>query len=553
MNEINMSGNIYQLDVDKKNQILEVLQDIIKEREILALCVYGSRITGYARKDSDYDVIVALSNYKQKLRYKYIKKGLDLAALIVDSKSLMNDAEKASLGEFVAGRLLNTYEALKGGDFLEKVEIKLKSRVIFEILDEIALTYGDLSTDFIIPIKYILFEKLKKRASLYPPALYSYVMTYSGRLSEDNLNATLKGFLLTLKKMEMQEWISLDTEFLKIKEKYLKLRKTRKVPTKLLSIKRGIMSYLAHGYAGRVNLDVVGREVLSKITRSKEVHSIPEEIERPKNLWRIDDGLLIVESNNWIYQIISYLGLGQNIKISQRREEFHEILEVYTLKDEYKEIVIAVKKFKDPLSLKWAFLNFLTFFIKRFELLPLSRLKNEYKAIRRLREIGLNTPKVISMILDQKILVTEFIEGVNLGKIVKNILDEHHVEVSPISLYGETIGYAHKHGYSLGDVKPCNAIFSKGKIFLTDLEQSAENGDIAWDIAEFIYYSNKLTLNAIGARKITHAFLDGYLKEGDINTVKKAISLKYFLPFQVVVSPTVVQAIRDEVNKIITR
>ncbi|MCP8307056.1 MAG: nucleotidyltransferase domain-containing protein [archaeon] len=553
MNEINESGNICKLEENEKNLIFEALEDIAKDKEVVAICVYGSRITGYARKDSDYDVIVALSRYKQKLKYKYVKKGLNLSALIIDSKSLMKDAEEASLGEFIAGRLLNAYEALTGGEFIEEVERKLKSRVIFEILDEMALTYGDLSTEFIIPVKYLLFEKLKKRASLYPPVLYSYVKTYGGHLSEENLNATLKGFLAPLKEMEIQGWISLDDESFRIKEKYLKLRKTRKFLKKLSYTKRGIMSYVAHGYAGRVSLDVVRKEVLSKISRSKDLGHIPEEMEHPKNLWRIDEGLLIVESDDWLHKIIDYLGLSQNTKITQRRrEEFHETLKVYALKDGDEEIAIAVKRFKDPMSLKWAFLNLWAFFTKRFELSPLTRLKNEYRAIRRLREIGLNTPKVISMILNKKILITEFIDGVNLGKNVKEILDERCVDASPISMYGESMGFAHKHGYSLGDTKPNNAIFSEGKIFLTDLEQSAENGDIAWDIAEFVYYSNKLTLNTSGARKVTQAFLDGYLKVGDIDTVKEALSLKYLLPFQATLAPTVVKAIRDEMNKVIT-
>ncbi|MCP8318598.1 MAG: nucleotidyltransferase domain-containing protein [Candidatus Methylarchaceae archaeon HK01B] len=554
MNEINESENIYKLEENERNLIFEALEDIAKDKEVVAICVYGSRITGYARKDSDYDVIVALSGYKQKLRYKYVKKGLNLSALIVDSKSLMKDAEKASFGEFVAGRLLNAYDALTGGKFIEEVERKLKSRAIFEILDEMALTYGDLSTEFVIPVKYLLFEKLKKRASLYPPALYSYVKTYGGRLSEENLNTTLKGFFAPLKEMEMHGLILLDDESFRIKEKYLKLRKTRKVLKKLSYTKRGIMSYLAHGYAGRVSLDVVGKEMLSKISRSKDLGHIPEEMEHPKNLWRIDEGLLIVESDDWLHQIICHLGLSQNTKITQRRrEEFHETLKLYTLKDGDEEIIIAVKWFEDPMSLKWAFLNLWAFFTKRFELFSLTRLKNEYRAIRRLREIGLNTPKVISIILNKKILITEFIEGVNLDKIVKDILDKRCVNASPISMYGESIGFAHKNGYSLGDTKPNNAIFSEGKIFLTDLEQSTENGDTSWDIAEFIYYSNKFTLNTSGARKVTQAFLDGYLKVGDIDTIKEALSLKYLLPFQATLAPTVVKAIKDEMNKVITR
>ncbi len=551
MNEDKKYGEVRRLKEEERNLVIEAFKEMTKGKEILAACAYGSRIAGYAKEDSDYDVIVVLNNYKPKIRYNYIKKVIDLAALVVDGKSLTKDAEEASLGEFVAGRLLNVYEALMGREFIRNVEIKLKRRVAFEILDEVVLSYGDFSTKLIIPIKYLLFEKLKKRASLYPPALYSYVKTYTGALGEENLNATLGGFLTPLKEMESNGWISLlDDESLRIEDEFLRLRKTGKIKTTLAYTKRGVISYAVHGYAGHVGLDIIKRELLSKIGRSKEIGDAPEEIKHPKSLWRIDEGLLMVEGDDWLQQIVSHLCLSKNTKITQIPQgELYETLKVYRLEDGDKKIDIAVKNFKDIKTLKWAFLNLWALPTKWFEMSPLARLGREYFAIRKLREIGLNTPKIISIVLNKRILVTNFIEGINLGKIVKDILDGYHVDKSPISMYGECIGYAHKHGYSLGDTKPSNAILSNGKIFLTDLEQASEQGDKAWDIALFIYYSNKLTLNVSGARTVTKEFLDGYLKVGSVDTVKEALNSDYLAPFQTILAPNVMKAIRDEMSK----
>jgi predicted nucleotidyltransferase len=143
MNEDKKYGEVRRLKEEERNLVIEAFKEMTKGKEILAACAYGSRIAGYAKEDSDYDVIVVLNNYKPKIRYNYIKKVIDLAALVVDSKSLTKDAEEASLGEFVAGRLLNVYEALMGREFIRNVEIKLKRRVAFEILDEVVLSYGD--------------------------------------------------------------------------------------------------------------------------------------------------------------------------------------------------------------------------------------------------------------------------------------------------------------------------------------------------------------------------------------------------------------------------
>jgi tRNA A-37 threonylcarbamoyl transferase component Bud32/predicted nucleotidyltransferase len=553
MNENKRNEEVYRLEEKERSLIIEALEDITKGKEISAICAYGSRIAGYAREESDYDVIVALKNYKPKVRYNYIRKGIDLAALTVDSKSLVKDAEVASLGEFVAGRLLNVYEALIGKDFIKDVEIKLKRRVTFEILDDVALAYGDFSTKLIIPIKYILFEKLKKRASLYPLALYSYVKTYTGKLGKENLKVALKGFLKPLKEMESYGLVSLlDEESLRMEDEYLRLRKVGKIKTTLSYTKRGVISYAVHGYAGHVGLDVIKREILSKIDRSKEIVDVPEDIKHPKNLWRIDEGLLIVESDDWLQQILSYLGLSKETKIIQLPQgKLYETLKVYMLKDRDKVINIAVKNFKDIKTLKWAFLNLWALPTRWFEMSSLTRLGREYVAMRKLREIGLNTPEIISIVLNKRIMVTNFIEGMNLGKIVKDILSGYDANKSAISMYGESIAHAHKYGYSLGDTKPSNAILSNGKIFITDLEQASEHGDKAWDIALFLYYSNKLTLNASGARVITQEFLKGYLKAGSVDIVKEALNSDYLAPFQTVLAPNVIKVIRDEISKAI--
>ena len=48
---------------------------------------------------------------------------------------------------------------------------------------------------------------------------------------------------------------------------------------------------------------------------------------------------------------------------------------------------------------------------------------------------------------------------------------------------------------------------------MTDLEQAVERGDQAWDIAEFLYYTGKLSLREDGMRVVANAFLDGYARE----------------------------------------
>ena len=122
-------------------QILEVINNIAEDNNITAACIYGSRVSGYGRKESDYDLIIVLKDYKSKVKYRYINEELDISALIVNEKDLVNDAKRASLGEFVIGRLLNPYYPLIGDEFLREVEIEYKKRVIEEILNEEFINY----------------------------------------------------------------------------------------------------------------------------------------------------------------------------------------------------------------------------------------------------------------------------------------------------------------------------------------------------------------------------------------------------------------------------
>ena len=153
-----MGDVINRLTEHEKISIFDALKELFKKEErIISICAYGSRVAGFARADSDYDILMVLEDYRQKVKYKYLKKDVELSILIVDKGSLVKDAEEASLGEFVCGRLLNIFEILEGTEFIKDVETRFKKRVILEILDEIISNFGILSTDFIIPIEYCVY------------------------------------------------------------------------------------------------------------------------------------------------------------------------------------------------------------------------------------------------------------------------------------------------------------------------------------------------------------------------------------------------------------
>lgn len=533
----------------EKDILLKVSKDIAKDKIIVGIAAYGSRVANYANEDSDYDIIVVLDDYRPRVKYSYIKKELEISALIVDKDTLIGDAEKASLGEFVAGRLLNIYLPLKGKKFFKEVEFKLKKRVILEALNEIETSVGEFIKQLKIPIEYFLFDKLKKRASIYPPVLYSYAKTYGEELRTENTEAACQGFIDAIKKLESEGLVTLEDKIVRVKD--IESKKWMTILSQIIKYTgRGLTQYAVHGYAGRVGLNIISKEVMSKIDRVKKGYEVPELIKNPRNLWTIDEGQLVIGEQKWLKKVLDNFNLKGDFETRKEHiGEVYSVSKVYSVINNEQEIKFIVKKFSDLKAVKWIVLNIWSMMSKRFDMNPLSRLYNEYTSLKKLREIGLNTPKVLVVALDKRILVTEFIEGQDMGKIISKVLNGEKDKQKFINLYGEELGKVHRSGYTLGDTKPSNAILSKDKIFLVDLEQTYKDGDTGWDIAEFIYYSSKLTLNDEAAKIIVSEFLDGYLKYGNIDSIKQALKLKYLAPFQPILAPNVVNAVREEIKK----
>lgn len=108
---------------------------VAKKRVVAAACVYGSKAAGYARPDSDIDLLVVLDEYPLAIRYAYIRdEGIEVSLLVVSKKALEADAKNGALGEFVSGRLLHIYEAIVNLSLLQAIERGYKRRVILEEL-----------------------------------------------------------------------------------------------------------------------------------------------------------------------------------------------------------------------------------------------------------------------------------------------------------------------------------------------------------------------------------------------------------------------------------
>lgn len=543
-----MLNDIRVLDQHERNELLRIAEKLAENHSIEACCAYGSKIAGYARADSDYDLLLVLKNYDHIIKYLYDNNNLDVSVLIVDSRSLVKDAERALLGEFVVGRFLHPYEPLINASYIADVEKRYKKRVVLEELKELVATNA-LYTELLIPVNYFLYSKLQKRARLYPHALYSYVKTYSDEHGKENLEKSRKSFMLALQELEKEGYIQFDNGSVKILEK-ISAKLGEKSSLRMSNMIRGVFSWLVHTYAGRRTLIFVKQEAKAKLKRHKTVGNIPREMENPRSMLQLEEGMHI-EGERWFKELATKLGFNDYSVSRKKLGDLNATTVLYTISENGRTEKLVVKQFASVMALKWTALNVWAAGVKKFDADPLSRLRREYRAIRYLRSIGLNAPDIIAFVPDKKLLVTRYIEGTRLSDIIDSVLLGKSDDTGAISRWGQVLQILHAKGHTLMDTKASNMLLCDDKLYFTDLEQFTYDDDIAWDIACFIYYSMKFTSNEEGARKVVRAFLDGYMQNGNLSTVKKALNRKYISPFYPALVLGIIKAVRDEIRSFV--
>ena len=272
------------LNQDKeKERIIRIINKVVKGLDIEAICMYGSRIAGYANEKSDYDIIVVINNYKNKVRYKYIFDKIEISAIFVDKDSIIRDAKEGNLGEFVIGRLLNPYEVLVNPEFFERVEIEYKKRIILEQIDRLQIEYRSLSEYLKIPAEFFLFHRLRFRMRIYPPVKYSYIMTYSGKNNSKNVKRSLKGFNEAAKLLQKDNQLRYEKGVVRLINKKRKSR----IMINLRITRRIINHYYIHLLAGRVKYNIALKELFSKINRKKNMKETPQYLIEPESLLKI--------------------------------------------------------------------------------------------------------------------------------------------------------------------------------------------------------------------------------------------------------------------------
>jgi tRNA A-37 threonylcarbamoyl transferase component Bud32 len=546
------------------SEYLNLCYKIAGHNRIVAAFFYGPSVSGYGNEDADANILLVLSRFGSRLKtYQRATSERDAFVLAVDHGAFKRDVSAGWLGEITAEKLLIPYHPLVNADYLWLQEVAMKKRVIWELLESVVTEFPELSLELLIKQEYFMHETQMQRARLFPPAAFRFLNIMRGDVKERNVESMMKGYDAALEELSREKWISFSNGMVRVTPKFVNAIKSRRIriPIFLRSVQRSALLHVFSAFPKMMKpLSYEETVYFRTHTNGDEHREILLQLEDPENylLMPTPLGPAPLSDATTIAEFVKKTVPG-NVTFSETRQIGGILNSVYqlTLRKNNNEQRIVVKKFKDWTGFKWFPLALWSLGTTSFAVLGKSRLEREYAINQYLKNGGLTVPKVLYISLGQRLIFQEYVEGKNLSEIVKKIVtsnDEAWEERGLIKEAGNRIAVAHRLGVALGDCKPENMIVTKeGEICFVDLEQASRNGDQAWDIAEFLYYSGHYVPPLATTDRIvllSKTFLEGYIDGGGHSgTIRKVASPRYTKVFSIFTQPHVILAISTQCRK----
>ena len=550
------------------SQILEFCRHIAGSAQIAAISLVGNHSVGTPNGKSTLEIVLVIHDFQPRLlSYVKIVRGRSLIFFAVDQWIFERDVDRSFLGEAIAGTLIFPHTALCGEEYLHTQEIQLKKRLILELLENLVLSFPELSYRLHIKPQYFMYEVILNRVRIFPPLAYGLSNFINGEAPKKEVELVFRGYLEALKQLEKEKKIALSDGYIIIPKKFVVESQNPKVRLTNISknAPRTLFTSLFAAFPQLLNFFSQKTEALLKLQKFtvKRDAVLARRFMDPQKYLFVPtaEGLVSLADRVDIDAYARKMLLNDE-KAKIKFEPIGGVLnDVYLIKayPNGVEKKVLVKRFKDWSGFKWFPLSMWSLGARTFAVLGRSRLARECAISEFLRCEGFNVPKILHVSHSERLIFMEFIEGEDLSNTIKRIATATSTkkvekDLAKIAQVGEMFAQVHSLNVTLGDTKPENVIVDpNGKIYLLDFEQASHGGDKAWDVAVFLYYSGhylQLLYSNGKAESITKAFVEGYLKGGgDTNTIKKAGNSKYTRVFSVFTMPSIMLAISNVCKK----
>jgi tRNA A-37 threonylcarbamoyl transferase component Bud32/predicted nucleotidyltransferase len=515
--------------------IKERLEAMERKGEVMASFVYGSQAIGQLDPRSDIDAVAIISDFPQGLRYRFSGLG-DLGggylnALFVDRELFELDVSKGALGDFLADKLLMPYLPLSNPEYLRGEEIKAKERAILEILEGLILEYGRLAEGLLLDPRYFPLARSRRRAGLLPQP----GSTFAGLKSAGEfLEGVMGGYETAIENLVRAGILGREGGLLSISGDFIDRILSKRPMARIVNLieegGKALKAYIARGRAGLTSPEFILREMASKLREERQFR-FEGDIEDPRKygFLKTSEGLMSLAMEADAAELIEELRPGRELTVRPLGGILNDVFLISAGQERF-----VIKRFTDWQSFKWFAINLVAFGTRQFALGWKDRLSNEYAMNRFLNERGIPVPDIIRLSLSKRILVEEYIEGETISDLVKRCSRSGSAgpeEEGVFESLGRWMARIHGAEACIGDSKPENMVSSGGRVYFLDLEQSSKGGDMAWDVAEFLYYTGHLVSFGDWFPRLVQAFLSGYREIGDERVLKRAGGLSYLKPF----------------------
>jgi len=545
-----------QLNEKQKENILNQCNIIAGSREITAVSIYGPWVCEYADEKTDVNVLMILDSFNLRLNtYHETVDGVNISILTVNRLDFERDVKRGWLGEFLAEKLTVPYEPLKNREYLQLNEVKIKKRNVSELLENLILEFPQSSHELLIKNEYFMYESITKKVKVFSPLTYSYLNMFRINLGNKNRKVIMNGYQKALEELEKENIIFCSDGFIKISQSHIDAVKKRKkkLPPILKWLQRMALPPFLSVVSESATSFVQDQRLFIKYSQKVGTNRLVSRLEDPKKyvMFHTPLGPVSLSDKSDISDVArKILPNGELSKINVKNigGVLNEVY-ILTLTKDGEERKFVVKKFLDWSNLKWLSLTLWTFGTISFSVLGQSRLEKEYAINNFLHNKGFPVPKIFYISHQRRLIFEEYIEGEELVENIKRIIlsNKNDKDVALVKEAGRKTAQAHSFGVSLGDCKPENFIVSKDEVILLDLEQATKDGNQAWDIAEFLYYSGHYSppmSSTNAASIIARNFIEGYLEAGGKKeNVQKAASARYTKVFSIFTPPHVILAI----------
>jgi len=540
-----------------EHSIRHLCQEISGDSKIVAICLYGSRAGGYARSDSDFDIMLVLEGYREGLSFHTKKVGaVNAAVLAVDRGLFELDMRKGHLGEFICARMLGPYLTLENAGFLREMEIQAKKRIIQEELRDLVIEYREISHGLMVAPTYFALSRLRKRGRHYPAVLHSYKGMLRQDVRSKNLKSVLEGYEIGLQDLCKAGVFKFENDMIMLQEKFTDRILSRGSFEKVVNVvemsQRAFRSYLAYGRSRIGGVELIIDEIGQLLQRGPQSDSSDEQTEDPrKHLFlQTSTGMVNLNEQSSIVDVALKLRPGEKVAISPMAGVLNDVYLVSVGQEH-----LVAKRYTDWFTLKWFTINLVTLGTKKFSVMGKSRLANEYGMNRILSAEGIPVPEIIHVNIPQRMLLEKYIEGENVADLVRQVSSSDQLSAREYELaieIGRALARVHSVDITVGDSKPENFVVSRdGQIYSLDLEQASKKGDKAWDLSEFLFYSGHYSpLMTQGLNQFIDGFIIGYLEEGERNTLRRAAGITYIKVFSIWTAPPVIFRIAEKLRKV---